>query len=165
MFAQITFTAASLVCNNLGDCENMEQRLVCIQGHAELAPCSTGLGSRQILSLHANNGHAAPLRNHGSGQFIACAASAVAGDNASAGATVRFIDTQNAPLDEVADEVLMFTAEKALGAYPEGSRLLVGEDKQYVLSPLGNIVEEAYTAYFEFLPPAPVSSRLVSALA
>lgn len=40
--------------------------------------------------------------------------------------------------------------EKPLGSYPEGARILQGEDRSYVLVPLGNIVEERYTTYLEF---------------
>lgn len=28
--------------------------------------------------------------------------------------------------------------------------MLTGEDQQYVIAPLGNIVEQSYTAYFDF---------------
>ena len=40
-----------------------------------------------------------------------------------------------------------------LGQYPNGSKMLTGQDEKYVLSPLGNIVDEQYTAYFEFIVP------------
>lgn len=37
--------------------------------------------------------------------------------------------------------------------YPEGSKVLSGADQQYIIAPLGNIVEESYTPYFDFKPP------------
>ena len=47
------------------------------------------------------------------------------------------------------------TAEmvQGIGVYPQGSKLLQGTDRLYIISPLTNIVEEAYTAYFEFTLP------------
>ena len=36
------------------------------------------------------------------------------------------------------------------GRYPDGSKQLHGEDRTYIISPLGKIVDERYTAYFEF---------------
>ncbi|KAL6784122.1 hypothetical protein ACKKBG_A04880 [Auxenochlorella protothecoides x Auxenochlorella symbiontica] len=42
--------------------------------------------------------------------------------------------------------------------YPLGSRVLKGLDSQYLLVPIGQIIDEHYTTYFEFLdPPAAVS--------
>ncbi|KAA6427609.1 MAG: hypothetical protein FRX49_02272 [Trebouxia sp. A1-2] len=39
------------------------------------------------------------------------------------------------------------------GKYPEGSKALHGQDSSYIISPLGNIVDEKYTAYFDFQMP------------
>ncbi len=38
----------------------------------------------------------------------------------------------------------------ALGSYPEGAKLLKGVDKDFVIAPIGHIVEERYTPYIEF---------------
>ena len=43
--------------------------------------------------------------------------------------------------------------EGPLGRYPDGSKMLTGKDEKYVLSPVGNIVEERYTIYFNFTWP------------
>ena len=37
--------------------------------------------------------------------------------------------------------------------YPEGAKLLSGDGQQYVIAPLGNIVEQSSTAYFAFQQP------------
>ena len=37
-----------------------------------------------------------------------------------------------------------------LGAYPEGAKLLEGDDTSYIIAPLGNLVEERYTPYLQF---------------
>jgi hypothetical protein len=62
---------------------------------------------------------------------------AAAGQNAAAG-------TKASILAEVV---------QGIGVYPQGSKLLQGTDRLYIISPLTNIVEEAYTAYFEFTLP------------
>ena len=36
------------------------------------------------------------------------------------------------------------------GHYPLGSKLLKGTAESFVVSPLGSIVDEKYTAYFDF---------------
>lgn len=43
--------------------------------------------------------------------------------------------------------------EGPLGRYPDGSKMLTGKNEKFVLSPLGNIVEERYTIYFNFTMP------------
>ena len=40
---------------------------------------------------------------------------------------------------------VLFEIVEARGTYPEGSCLMAGPDRSYVLSPLSNIVDEAYT--------------------
>ena len=40
---------------------------------------------------------------------------------------------------------VLFEVVEARGTYPEGSCLMAGPDRSYVLSPLSNIVDEAYT--------------------
>lgn len=50
--------------------------------------------------------------------------------------------------------------EAAVGAYPEGARLLAGRDKNFILAPLGNIVEERYSPYVEFVPPPSLQSTM-----
>lgn len=39
--------------------------------------------------------------------------------------------------------------------YPKGARLLTGKTKKYLLVPLGQLIDEHYTAYFEFASVAP----------
>jgi hypothetical protein len=48
--------------------------------------------------------------------------------------------------------------------HPEGSKMLSGDDQQYVIAPLGNIVEQNYTAYFDFQSEQLLNGR-VQALA
>lgn len=48
-----------------------------------------------------------------------------------------------------ANEVRL-AVDSPLGSYPDGSKMLAGQDEKYVLSPLGNIVDERYTTYFQF---------------
>lgn len=38
----------------------------------------------------------------------------------------------------------------AVGRLPQGSSLLVGEDRAYLIAPLGHLIDETYTAYFNF---------------
>lgn len=48
------------------------------------------------------------------------------------------------------------SVQAPLGKYPEGARLLQGDDRSYVIAPLGNLIEEKYTPYLQFddSPPA-----------
>jgi hypothetical protein len=46
-----------------------------------------------------------------------------------------------------------WVVESFKGKYPEGSKTLHGQDRSYIISPLGNIVDEKYTAYFDFQMP------------
>ncbi len=46
-----------------------------------------------------------------------------------------------------------WVVENFKGKYPEGSKALHGQDRTYIISPLGNIVDEKYTAYFDFQMP------------
>lgn len=46
-----------------------------------------------------------------------------------------------------------WVVEKYKGKYPEGSKALHGQDRSYIISPLGNVVDEKYTAYFDFHMP------------
>ncbi|DBA96514.1 hypothetical protein WJX77_003023 [Trebouxia sp. C0004] len=46
-----------------------------------------------------------------------------------------------------------WVVETYKGRYPEGSKALHGQDRSYIISPLGNIVDEKYTAYFDFQMP------------
>jgi hypothetical protein len=48
----------------------------------------------------------------------------------------------------------------AAARYPEGAKLLRGADRSYVVAPLMNIVEEKYTAYFEFTQPGAASAAV-----
>lgn len=45
---------------------------------------------------------------------------------------------------------LRFSIVSAVGSYPEGAKLLKGDDKTFVIAPIGNLVEERYTPYIEF---------------
>ena len=47
-----------------------------------------------------------------------------------------------------------WAVEPPLGQYPDNSKMLTGEEESYVISPLGNIVDEMYTAYFDFKAPS-----------
>lgn len=47
-----------------------------------------------------------------------------------------------------------WVVESFKGRYPEGSKALHGQDRSYIISPLGNIVDEKYTAYFDFQMPS-----------
>ena len=40
--------------------------------------------------------------------------------------------------------------ESGKGQYPTGSKLLNGGSETFVISPLSSIVDERYTAYFDF---------------
>lgn len=44
-----------------------------------------------------------------------------------------------------------FAIEPALGKLPPGARVLSGDDVAYVIVPIGHIVDEQYTAYFQFV--------------
>ena len=46
-----------------------------------------------------------------------------------------------------------WVVESFKGRYPEGSKALHGQDRSYIISPLGNLVDEKYTAYFDFQMP------------
>ena len=46
-----------------------------------------------------------------------------------------------------------WVVEGPRGQYPMGSKVLTGTDRSYVVSPLGNLVDEKYTAYFDFQSP------------
>ena len=42
----------------------------------------------------------------------------------------------------------------AVAQYPEGAKRLKGSDREYIVAPLMNIIEEAYTVYFDFQQPS-----------
>ncbi len=44
-------------------------------------------------------------------------------------------------------------APPAAPKYPPGARLLKGANHSYVLLPLGQLIDECYTAYFNFVAP------------
>ena len=46
---------------------------------------------------------------------------------------------------------LDFLVVQALGVLPAGTKVLFGEDGGYVIAPLGHIIDERYTAYFNFI--------------
>lgn len=41
-------------------------------------------------------------------------------------------------------------------SYPKGARLLSGRTKKYVIAPIGQLIDEKYTAYFQFIEPSGV---------
>ena len=59
----------------------------------------------------------------------------------------------NVILDSRDENAMFIQHVDAVGWYPDGSKMLSGQDEKYVLSPLGNIVDEQYTVYFEFTMP------------
>jgi hypothetical protein len=42
----------------------------------------------------------------------------------------------------------------AVAQYPKGAKRLRGSDREYIVAPLMNIIEEAYTVYFDFQQPS-----------
>ena len=52
---------------------------------------------------------------------------------------------------------LNLSITSAVGTYPVGAKLLKGDDKTFVIAPIGNLVEERYSPYIEF-----TGSRLAS---
>lgn len=54
------------------------------------------------------------------------------------------------PAQAEGSSMMRLAVEGPLGSYPDGSKMLMGQDEKFVLSPLGNIVDERYTTYFEF---------------
>ena len=53
------------------------------------------------------------------------------------------------PAGSSSPEASSFWTTLPMGRYPVGSRILVGQDRQYVVSPLNKVVDEPYTAFFE----------------
>ena len=43
---------------------------------------------------------------------------------------------------------------QALATYPEGSQFIKTAQRNWILSPIGNIIEEKYTSYFDFQTPS-----------
>lgn len=43
-----------------------------------------------------------------------------------------------------------FVMRAAAAQLPAGSKVVCGKNRDYVITPLGNIIDERYTAYFEF---------------
>lgn len=48
----------------------------------------------------------------------------------------------------------VFELAAPLAQYPDGAKLLSGADRQYIVAPLMNIVEDSYTSYFDFHQPS-----------
>lgn len=48
----------------------------------------------------------------------------------------------------------VFELAAPLAQYPDGAKLLSGADRQYIVAPLMNIVEDSYTPYFDFHQPS-----------
>ena len=53
------------------------------------------------------------------------------------------------PASSSPPEASSFWISLPMGRYPVGSKILTGQDRQYVVSPLNKIVDEPYTAFFE----------------
>ena len=51
----------------------------------------------------------------------------------------------------------------AAAQYPRGARVVSGSTKQYLLVPIGQVVEEQYTAYFDFVLPAAAADATAAA--
>ena len=65
---------------------------------------------------------------------------------------------ENVKLSFLFDFKLAVTAPAA-EHYPKGARLLTGKNKSYILAPIGQIIDEHYTAYLEFAAVEPSSSQ------
>jgi hypothetical protein len=50
---------------------------------------------------------------------------------------------------------LALVAAAASKGYPPGSRIFAGKREKYVIAPIGQLIDERYTAYFEFTSVAP----------
>ena len=48
-----------------------------------------------------------------------------------------------------------FIIKQPLAQLPEGSQTIKTSNRTWLLAPIGNIIEEKYTSYFEFQGPAP----------
>ena len=63
-------------------------------------------------------------------------------------------DTNDRSIDvdvEDVDKAVQRIPEGKRGEFPPGSRMLVGKTKAFVIAPLGQLGDERYTAYFEFV--------------
>ncbi len=56
---------------------------------------------------------------------------------------------------EIHEQLPSIMIEAPLSQLPEGSQVIKTTDRSWLLSPIGNIIEEKYTSYFEFQAPAP----------
>eukprot|EP00887_Chlorella_sp_A99_P003673 scaffold7.g3673.t1 len=57
------------------------------------------------------------------------------------------------PASQAGDRLLL--VNPVAPAYPKGARLLSGRNRQYLIVPIGQIMDEHYTAYFEMVAPPP----------
>ncbi len=48
------------------------------------------------------------------------------------------------------------------GPYPKGARLLSGKTKKYIIAPIGQLIDEKYTAYFDFVAVGPSGAGVAS---
>ena len=92
------------------------------------------------VSRASGTGNGAVTLQHGlqPGDFIA-----VANRNSSTDIAVTDLAAQGL-------RVIEFFVRAPLGSYPEGAKLLEGDDVSYVIAPLGNLIEERYTPYLQF---------------
>ncbi|KAG2492013.1 hypothetical protein HYH03_009742 [Edaphochlamys debaryana] len=104
---------------------------------AEACPCSepcSDAGPSQLCSAAAclDDAHSARVSCRGTCGLCMAACSA--------------LHLVQRPLAPAASFRLTSPARRA---YPEGSYVLAGDNRHYLLAPLGNIVDERYTAYFD----------------
>jgi len=64
------------------------------------------------------------------------------------------VATLSRPSGEIGARLATFQLLQPAWVPPEGSKVLHGDDRTYVISPLSSIVDERYTVYFEFLDRA-----------
>jgi hypothetical protein len=80
--------------------------------------------------------------------FTECRLSCTACDRAAGAARVL----QPLPEEALASfgRAASFRLRGAAARLPRGSKVVCGKNRDYVVSPLSNIIDERYTAYFEF---------------
>lgn len=67
---------------------------------------------------------------------------------------VGLADTADRELDvdpERVDESVSALPSGMVPLYPKGSRLVQGKSKKFVIAPIGQVIDENYTAFFEFI--------------
>ena len=67
--------------------------------------------------------------------------------------TVQSGNTRATVMPSAGASALDWVVSGPKGAYPDGSKQIQSQDSTYVISPMGSIVDEKYTAYFDFHAP------------